>query len=1464
MLLRLTVTARTCGGPRPRRWAVDVEVAAAPGTPWCEVEREVRALTPDWPGRPRVAGTVLAPDAPVGSAPLLHGAVLDVGEDAAPRPATRAAARASARATAARVVLAVTGGPDAGRRLSLPRGTHVLGRGSAPEQVADEGLSRRHLLLHAPAGPAGAEVEDLGSANGSWLERDGERRELGARQRLDVPGQRLVAGSSTFALLPAPPPPAACTGDGAGHVLLNRAPRLRPGTAERLLRLPAEPAPGARPAFPWLAASVPLVLAVVMAIVWSPLSLLLGLASPVLVLGQWWSDRRGGARRDEGAQRQHREQCDAVRADLAEALAAEHAERHRAAPDAVSLLDAVRTPGRRLWERTADADDALRLRLGSGDLPAASCGLHGEPDASVLRGVPVEVDLGAAGVLGVCGPRTAVLGVARFLLGQVATWHSPDEVAVAVLAADEDAEADWGWTAWLPHTRSALEPGAAGAPASRTAGCAQDQDRVQRIVAELLTVVGAGRRQAGGPSGPGARRRVVLLLDGAQRLRSLPGVADLLREGPDAGVSVICLEEDPARLPAECRALLSLPAAGTGEASLSADGQQVLALRADATGAAWAWDVARSLAPLRDATPAPVAATLPATVRLVDLLRRGPAAVDAHDATSVAAAWRREPASTRVLLGHDGRAALSVDLAVDGPHALVAGTTGSGKSELLQALVAALAVGNRPEELQFVLVDYKGGSAFAECAALPHCAGLVTDLDEHLTRRALRSLTAEVRRRERLLRAAGANDLAALRAAAGPGGSCPPRLVLVVDEFRVLAEELPDFVGGLVRIAAVGRSLGIHLVLATQRPAGVVSADIRANTNLRIALRVQDRADGVDVVGVADPALLDERTPGRAVLRSGGGAVRTVQVARVGGAPPAPAGARVRVRPVRFGAPAEQSAAGPSEAAEPPEAASSDLRLLVAALRAAAVDVDAEAPASPWLPPLPERVASADLPPPAVAGTALPWGLLDLPDLQERRSATWDLAEGQHLLVVGTVRSGRSTLVRTLLAAAGAPPPAPVHCYVLDAGGTLADLDGAPHVGAVVGPEELWRAGRVLARLLAEVESRRALFASLGVRSLEEQQGCPGAGRPLPYLLLAVDGWDTWSRVLAEADPSAADAVPRLLREGSALGVRVLLTGDRGLLTSAVASAAGCTVLLRLSDRADAALAGVDPRQVPLGVPAGRGLRVRDGRAEEVQVALPPAAAAARAAAARAAAAGARPWRVRPLPARCSWADTAPAPADAGGRLPPLLLGSGGDEAAPVHLDLGAPGSCALVAGPPGSGRSWALALLAARTAAAGWPVALVRPTAAAAPPASLGCFAPGTGRELAAALDAARADGREALVLVDDLEELLDSDVEEVVLRRLAARGGERVVGAGRSADLAAAYRGLAVSLRRSGSGLLLGAGPRVDGEALGLRSLLAPGPGPGAGFLVAPGTGAGPVPVRLAGFPGGAEDGRGRTVSG
>jgi S-DNA-T family DNA segregation ATPase FtsK/SpoIIIE len=360
------------------------------------------------------------------------------------------------------------------------------------------------------------------------------------------------------------------------------------------------------------------------------------------------------------------------------------------------------------------------------------------------------------------------------------------------------------------------------------------------------------------------------------------------------------------RLPAACDTVIEI-VDPDGDATVRRPAEGVVAedvLLAGLT-VARARTCARHLARFDDPELRQAGAGLPDGVRLLPML--GLARVDA---ASVRDRWRRtEPASAEAPLGVTERGVFTLDLVRDGPHGLVGGTTGSGKSELLRSLVAALAAHADPTQLTFVLMDYKGGAAFDECARLPHTVGLVTDLDEQLGERALRAMEAELRRRERQLRAAGADNLVEYVQRGAPEPM--PRLIVVIDEFATLASELPDFLAALVGIAQRGRTLGVHLILATQRPSGAVNDNIRTNTNLRVALRVQDAADSVDVIGIRDAAELSRLLPGRAYVRLGPGEVVPIQTALVTCVSAAAEDAPVAVAPFVFG-PSTPEPGGPA------------------------------------------------------------------------------------------------------------------------------------------------------------------------------------------------------------------------------------------------------------------------------------------------------------------------------------------------------------------------------------------------------------------------------------------------------------------------------------------------------------------------------------------------------------------------
>jgi S-DNA-T family DNA segregation ATPase FtsK/SpoIIIE len=522
-----------------------------------------------------------------------------------------------------------------------------------------------------------------------------------------------------------------------------------------------------------------------------------------------------------------------------------------------------------------------------------------------------------------------------------------------------------------------------------------------------------------------------------------------------------------------------------------------------------------------------------------------------------------------------------------------------------------------PDRVTFLLVDYKGGSAFGECVSLPHTVGLVTDLTPHLVRRALTSLRAELRYREHLLNAKGAKDLETLEKCSDP--DAPPALILVIDEFAALATEVPEFVDGVIDVAQRGRSLGLHLVMATQRPSGVIKDSLRANTNLRVALRVADEADSTDVLGVPLASSFDPGTPGRAAAKLGPGRVADFQAAYLGGrtmrAAPAP---DVRVQELPFG-PGQawvgvgQASSGAGEASRGAgeaflgaehrvrdiEGAPRDIERLARTIADAADAQRLEIPRRPWLDPLPELI---DLDQLHRAGDTLPIGMVDEPESQTQRTFDLDLDAVGTLVVIGAGGAGKSTALRTLaVAAAAAAEEHPVVVHAIDfAGGALAMLERLPIVSSVVSGQDVERVTRILKMLADAVESRAAAFATARASSLTDYQ--KATGEQLPRLILAIDGFGAFRNEYEFRNGGALfDRLMTLASTGRQLGVHLALTADRmGAFPGALAANIGSRIVLRLAGESEYAAAGVEGGTL---VEASAGRALVGGH--EVQLAVP-------------------------------------------------------------------------------------------------------------------------------------------------------------------------------------------------------------------------------------------------------------------
>jgi len=1369
------------------------------------------------------------------------------------------------------IEIRVAGGPAAGGVHRISLGGADIGSGeTASIRIADRSVPP--LALHLEVQPDGSCLLTPHPGVAATLDRE----ELTTTTPWQ-PGQLLAVGASLLGIAPYEPPDAALhpSQDGAG-IDFNRPPRLLPPSRRTRFALPTPPDKPDRRPWPILMAVAPILLGVGMWYLTKAVYMLAMCAmSPVMVVGNYVSDRKRGRATNARRAAEYAERKARVEQDAQLALEAERRQRRDDCPDPATVLSIASGPRRRLWERRRSDPDYLLLRVGTADMPSAvelsdpTQDEHRRVVVWEIPDAPVTIPLPQRGVLGVAGPADAPRAIGRWLVAQAATLHSPNDLQLYVLT-DSTGQASWEWVRWLPHLRPA---GPAGAPPGCVALIGNDAETVAGRIAELLAII-AGRRDAlretsGAP--PSFSPDVIVVFDGSRKLRSLPGAIQILREGPAVGVFAICLDTDERLLPAECQAVAVVEADGLRVQQMSA--ATFTGVRPDHVTPGWGAQLARRMAPVRDVSDDEEVSSLPDSSRLLEVL-----ALDPPSPELITARWMAGGQSTVAVLGESYDGPFAIDLRRDGPHGLVAGTTGAGKSELLQTFVASLAIVNRPDAMTFVLIDYKGGSAFKDCARLPHTVGMVSDLDGHLTERALASLSAELKRREEILLHAGAkdiedyNDARRLNPALGP----LPRLVLIIDEFASLRAELPDFVTGLVGIAQRGRSLGVHLILATQRPAGVVSADIRANTNLRIALRVTDASESADVIDVPDAAWISKATPGRCYVRSGAASPVGVQSARIGGRRPGATDVTLRAPAALI----QVSWHGVSRALPQPRRglagddadSATDLSVLVDAIGAAAQRLGCPRQASPWLPPLPDLLTLGEIPPvPEVPGDVapIPFGVTDVPARQAREAMALDLAHGGHVVVAGAARTGRSTLLRTIAGSIAArASAADVHIYAIDAGtGALLPLTALPHCGAVVTRDQTDRIERLLAKLRGEITRRQQLLAADGFAGVAEQRArIADPARRLPWIVLMVDWWEGYFAAFEKYDYGRlVDGLLQLMREGAAVGMRVVVTTDRLAMLGQTGTVFARRLLLRLNDPGDANQANIRERSLPTHQPPGRIMMEGVPDPVEVQVALldadpsgPAQVAALRrlgeeSAARHGPVAGPlRPLRVDTLPARITRAETL---ALAPGFVPPsplwALAGAGGDELEPLGLDVGDEGPGLTIAGPPRSGRSTALLTMTTSLLEGGTPVLVVTPRRSplrslAGRDGVLGVLeGDATPDEITSAVT-----GRDRFVVaVDDADLLFNGPLSAPLEKILASgRDGEHgLIIAGATGDLTRAYSGFIKEALKSRCGILVAVDSPNDGDLFGVRLPRNAGPGPlGRGLLVRPGTTA-PLQIAL-----------------
>lgn len=975
----------------------------------------------------------------------------------------------------------------------------------------------------------------------------------------------------------------------------NRPPRLQTPLPDDVIKVPAPPSIPTKPEKSnWFTVLLPLgavLLSVILMVIFmnssgSALSYLfflpIMLVSYLAAMFATRSQKKNYEEKLAEGRAKFRSDLRAVENQLADLSKQEKELRLTLDPDPGDCILMAQQAQPRLGERQPEDADFLQVRLGVGSSPAsysvevAPKENHEEflkeyefieqliAQYTQLEEVPIQARFPVAGSIGLAGSRAEVLGITRALMAHIVVHHWASEVNLAVCCKIAH-QADWRWINQLPHAASILPvafsnpQGSSKEPDQRFMAALESEIQRREQLSEAQKMMrkdDSGQSQIPLP-------RLLVVFDYLPETYHHPALNLLDKKGPELGVYGIYLTEQPRQIPGNCGAVINV---SNGRLTYSESGSAGYTREciADSLGIPQAEMLANALSAV-DWPASDDASLPPETITFLQLFN----AKSVED-LPVEKWWDGEP-PYGFLRAPIGRISSTSDMIFDlndrdgahGPHGLLGGMTGSGKSEVLKAIILALAVTHHPYDMNFALIDFKGGAAFNELAHLPHTVGVVTDIESNATfaERVIQALNGEIERRKRVLENAreafhfGRSHIDEYR---GLHVRRPmPRLVIVFDEFAEFKLRNPVESKKLISIARQGRSLGVHLILATQNIEAAVDPEILQNSSFRICLKVSEPQDSIQMVGIPDAVNL---TRGRAYFASNS---RILYQSAFSGADykplsaQNPANAIVRVWPdgrrevIDF--PRRKVKTGTEQT--PSTEASAVVEYISQKARA----MHLKRPPAVWPDALSDRYFLPDLLSKHLSGgwdgqswqpcqvwgenvlsaqSILPvLGLADLPGKQLQYPLQMSASQGGHLLIFGSAGSGKSTLLRTLVTSLGlTQSPDDAHVYILDYGGqsALKLLETFPHVGAVVTRLETERTERLVQLVQTEISRRNNLLRSARVDSWQDYNALVPSGERLPAFFLMIDGFRDFKQSF---ENEFIDGITALISGGQAAGL---------------------------------------------------------------------------------------------------------------------------------------------------------------------------------------------------------------------------------------------------------------------------------------------------------------------------------------